>query len=85
MEQHNIAIAQYTQQIEQMVSELGQNANLELQALQASIHQLNERLQHLNAINIAQLEQSVNELNQRCVVGEGKINELQNQMAANES
>ena len=85
LEQHNIAIAQYTQQIEQMVSELGQNANLELQALQASIHQLNERLQHLNAINIAQLEQSVNELNQRCLVGEGKINDLQNQMAANES
>ncbi|MDF4800321.1 SMC family ATPase, partial [Vibrio parahaemolyticus] len=49
------------------------------------IHQLNERLQHLNAINIAQLEQSVNELNQRCLVGEGKINDLQNQMAANES
>ncbi|HDU8574109.1 TPA: SMC family ATPase [Vibrio parahaemolyticus] len=85
LEQHNITIAQYTQQIEQMVSELGQNANLELQVLQASIHQLNERLQHLNAINIAQLEQSVNELNQRCVVGEGKINDLQNQMAANES
>ncbi len=85
LEQHNITIAQYTQQIEQMVSELGQNANLELKALQASIHQLNERLQHLNAINIAQLEQSVNELNQRCVVGEGKINNLQNQMAANES
>ncbi|HAS6477791.1 TPA: AAA family ATPase [Vibrio parahaemolyticus] len=85
LEQHNIAIAQYTQQIEQMVSELGQNANLELQALQASIHQLNERLQHLNAMNIAQLEQSVNELNQRCLVGEGKINDLQNQMAANES
>ncbi|ELA9369106.1 SMC family ATPase [Vibrio parahaemolyticus] len=85
LEQHNIAIAQYTQQIEQMVSELGQNANLELKALQASIHQLNERLQHLNAINIARLEQSVNELNQRCVVGEGKINDLQNQMAANES
>ncbi|EGQ8503163.1 SMC family ATPase [Vibrio parahaemolyticus] len=85
LEQHNITIAQYTQQIEQMVSELGQNANLELQALQASIHQLNERLQHLNAMNIAQLEQSVNELNQRCVVGEGKINDLQNQMAANES
>ncbi|MCV5920276.1 hypothetical protein OFN60_43255, partial [Escherichia coli] len=73
------------QQIEQMVSELGQHANLELQVLQASIHQLNERLQHLNAINIAQLEQSVNELNQRCLVGEGKINDLQNQMAANES
>lgn len=85
LEQHNIAIAQYTQQIEQMVSELGQHANLELQVLQASIHQLNERLQHLNAINIAQLEQSVNELNQRCLVGEGKINDLQNQMAANES
>ncbi|EKK9972314.1 SMC family ATPase [Vibrio parahaemolyticus] len=85
LEQHNIAIAQYTQQFEQMVSELGQNANLELQALQASIHQLNERLQHLNAMNIAQLEQSVNELNQRCLVGEGKINDLQNQMAANES
>ncbi|HGS5849110.1 TPA: AAA family ATPase [Vibrio parahaemolyticus] len=85
LEQHNITIAQYTQQIEQMVSELGQNANLELQALQASIHQLNERLQHLNAMNIAQLEQSVNALNQRCLVGEGKINDLQNQMAANES
>ncbi|MCV5246801.1 hypothetical protein OFC58_40000, partial [Escherichia coli] len=39
----------------------------------------------MNAINIAQLEQSVNELNQRCLVGEGKINDLQNQMAANES
>ncbi|MFV8431487.1 AAA family ATPase [Vibrio owensii] len=85
LEQHNIAIGQYKQQIEQLSVELGQNASMDLSALQASMQQLNERLQKLSSINLVQLEQSVNELNQRCVTGEGKINDLQNQMASNES
>ncbi|WP_029790242.1 MULTISPECIES: AAA family ATPase [Vibrio] len=85
LEQHNIAIGQYKQQIEQLSVELGQNASMDLGALQASMQQLDERLQQLSSINLVQLEQSVNELNQRCVTGEGKLNELQNQMAANES
>ncbi|OHY94337.1 exonuclease SbcC [Vibrio rotiferianus] len=85
LEQHNIAIGQYKQQIEQLSVELGQNASMDLGTLQASMQQLNERLQQLSSINLVQLEQSVNELNQRCVTGEGKINDLQNQMAANES
>ena len=85
LEQHNIAVGQYKQQIEQLSVELGQNALMDLSALQASMQQLNERLQQLSSINLVQLEQSVNELNQRCVTGEGKINDLQNQMAANES
>ncbi|WP_045464952.1 AAA family ATPase [Vibrio hyugaensis] len=85
LEQHNIAIGQYKQQIEQLSVELGQSASMDLAALQASMQQLNERLQQLSSINLVQLEQSVNELNQRCVTGEGKINDLQNQMAANES
>lgn len=85
LEQHNIAVGQYKQQIEQLSVELGQNASIDLSALQASMQQLNERLQQLSSINLVQLEQSVNELNQRCVTGEGKINDLQNQMAANES
>ncbi|KIF49427.1 exonuclease SbcC [Vibrio owensii 47666-1] len=85
LEQHNIAVGQYKQQIEQLSVELGQNASMDLSALQASMQQLNERLQQLSSINLVQLEQSVNELNQRCVTGEGKINDLQNQMASNES
>ncbi|PQJ43063.1 exonuclease SbcC [Vibrio campbellii] len=85
LEQHNIAVGQYKQQIEQLSVELGQNASMDLSALQASMQQFNERLQKLSSINLVQLEQSVNELNQRCVTGEGKINDLQNQMAANES
>ena len=85
LEQHNIAIGQYKQQVEQLSVELGQNASMDLGTLQASMQQLNERLQQLSSINLVQLEQSVNELNQRCVTGEGKINELQNHMAANES
>ncbi|MDA0384746.1 AAA family ATPase [Vibrio owensii] len=85
LEQHNIAVGQYKQQIEQLSVELGQNASMDLSALQASMQQLNERLQQLSSINLVQLEQSVNELNQRCVTGEGKINDLLNQMAANES
>ncbi|EPV1124015.1 AAA family ATPase [Vibrio harveyi] len=85
LDQHNIAIGQYKQQIEQLSVELGQNASMDLGALQASMQQLDERLQQLSSINLVQLEQSVNELNQRCVTGEGKINDLQNQMAANES
>ncbi|WP_440888136.1 AAA family ATPase [Vibrio sp. WZ-1] len=85
LEQHNIAVGQYKQQIEQLSVELGQNASMDLSALQASMQQLSERLQQLSSINLVQLEQSVNELNQRCVTGEGKINDLQNQMAANES
>ncbi|WP_061010544.1 SMC family ATPase [Vibrio sp. CUB2] len=85
LEQHNIAIGQYKQQIEQLSVELGQNALMDFGALQVSMQQFNERLQQLSSINLVQLEQSVNELNQRCVTGEGKINDLQNQMAANES
>ncbi|MCR9942617.1 AAA family ATPase [Vibrio owensii] len=85
LEQHNIAVGQYKQQIEQLSVELGHNASMDLSALQASMQQLNERLQQLSSINLVQLEQSVNELYQRCVTGEGKINDLQNQMAANES
>ncbi|MGI9949244.1 AAA family ATPase [Vibrio hyugaensis] len=85
LEQHNIAIGQYKQQIEQLSVELGQNASMDLGTLQASMQQFNERLQQLSSINLVQLEQSVNELNQRCVTGESKINDLQNQMAANES
>ncbi|WHP65078.1 AAA family ATPase [Vibrio harveyi] len=85
LEQHNIAVGQYKQQIEQLSVELGQTASMDLSALQASMQQLSERLQQLSSINLVQLEQSVNELNQRCVTGEGKINDLQNQMAANES
>ncbi|ASI94920.1 AAA family ATPase [Vibrio rotiferianus] len=85
LEQHNIAIGQCKQQIEQLSVELGQNASMDLGTLQTSMHQFNERLQQLSSINLAQLEQSVNELNQRCITGEGKINDLQNQMAANES
>ncbi|MFZ3420846.1 AAA family ATPase [Vibrio harveyi] len=85
LEQHNIAVGQYKQQIEQLSVELGQAASMDLSALQASMQQLNERLQQLSSINLVQLEQSVNELNQRCVTGEGKINDLQTQMAANES
>ncbi|MEL7410903.1 MAG: SMC family ATPase [Pseudomonadota bacterium] len=85
LEQHNIAVGQYKQQIEQLSVELGQNASMDSGALQASMQQFNERLQKLSSINLVQLEQNVNELNQRCVTGEGKINDLQNQMAANES
>lgn len=85
LEQHNIAVGQYKQQVEQLSVELGQTVSMDLSALQASMQQLNERLQQLSSINLVQLEQSVNELNQRCVTGEGKINDLQNQMAANES
>ncbi|MGD1448677.1 AAA family ATPase [Vibrio harveyi] len=85
LEQHNIAVGQYKQQIEQLSVELGQTASMDLSALQASMQQLSERLQQLSSINLVQLEESVNELNQRCVTGEGKINDLQNQMAANES
>ncbi|EKO3817949.1 SMC family ATPase [Vibrio harveyi] len=85
LEQHNIAVGQYKQQIEQLSVELGQTASMDLSALQASMQQLNERLQQLSSIDLVQLEQSVNELNQRCFTGEGKINDLQNQMAANES
>ncbi|MHA2772412.1 AAA family ATPase [Vibrio harveyi] len=85
LEQHNIAVGQCKQQIEQLSVELAQTASMDLSALQASMQQLNERLQQLSSINLVQLEQSVNELNQRCVTGEGKINDLQNQMAANES
>ena len=85
LEQHNIAIGQYKQQVEQLSVELGQNASMDLGALQASMQKFNERLQQLSSINLVQLEQSVNALNQRCVTGEGKINDLQTQVAANES
>lgn len=85
LEQHHVVARQYQKQVDELSEELGEHATTEAVKIQAELQSAHEKLQRLTAIDIAQLEQNVEQLNQRCVVGETKINELQNQMAANES
>lgn len=85
LEQHHLLVEQYQQQINQLVNELGDNAQLPLNELQLSIANLNNQLQQLQSINLEQLTDKVNKLNERCIDGENKITELRNQMAANDS
>lgn len=85
LEQHYVVSRQYQKQLDELSEELGEHATTEAVQIQAELQSAHEKLQRLTAIDIAQLEKNVEQLNQRCVVGETKINELQNQMAANES
>lgn len=85
LEQHHVVSRQYQKQLDDLSEELGEHATTEVVQIQAELQSAHEKLQRLTAIDIAQLEKNVEQLNQRCVVGETKINELQNQMAANES
>ncbi|PFG58277.1 exonuclease SbcC [Vibrio sp. ES.051] len=85
LEQHYVVIGQYQSQINQLQAELGEHATTDEKQIQADLQSLNEQLQRLKAIDIGLLEKNVEQLNQRCSVGENKIHDLQNQMAANES
>ncbi|MDV6250079.1 SMC family ATPase [Vibrio sp. EA2] len=85
LEQHLVVARQYQKQVDELSQELGEHAKTELVTIQAELQQANEKLQKLTAIDIAELEKNVEQLNQRCIVGETKINELKNQMAGNES
>ncbi|MDG2810226.1 SMC family ATPase, partial [Vibrio parahaemolyticus] len=77
--------SQYQNQYNQLKEELGEYATSEISTVQNDLQALNAQLLRLQAIDIEKLERNVEQLNQRCVVGENKIHELQNQMAANES
>ncbi|NMU06947.1 SMC family ATPase, partial [Vibrio parahaemolyticus] len=85
LEQHNVVISQYQNQCNQLKEELGEYATSEISTVQNDLQAINAQLLRLQAIDIEKLEKNVEQLNQRCVVGENKIHELQNQMAANES
>ncbi|MBS9917795.1 AAA family ATPase [Vibrio alginolyticus] len=85
LEQHNVVISQYQNQCNQLKEELGEHATSEISTVQNDLQALNAQLLRLQAIDIEKLEKNVEQLNQRCVVGENKIHELQNQMAANAS
>ncbi|MBR9786327.1 MAG: SMC family ATPase [Vibrionaceae bacterium] len=85
LEQHHVVAQQYQKQLDELSQELGEQAKTEVVTIQTELQLANERLQQLTAIDIAQLEKDVEQLNQRCIVGETKINDLKNQMAANDS
>ncbi len=85
LEQHYVVARQYQKQLDELAADLGDLAMAEVGQIQAELQSLNEKLKRLSAIDISELEKNVEQLNQRCIVGESKINELKNQMAANES
>ncbi|WP_321284403.1 SMC family ATPase [uncultured Vibrio sp.] len=85
LEQHHVVARQYQKQVDELSQELGEHAKTEVITIQAELQLANEKLQKLTAIDIAELEKNVEQLSQRCIVGETKINELKNQMAGNES
>ncbi|EKK7175853.1 SMC family ATPase [Vibrio sp. Vb1574] len=85
LEQHNVVISQYQNQCNQLKEELGEYATSEISTVQNDLQALNAQLLRLQAIDIEKIERNVEQLNQRCVVGENKIHELQNKIAADES
>ncbi|MFD2166454.1 AAA family ATPase [Thalassotalea euphylliae] len=85
LEQHNVLIAQYQQQLNQLGSELGERAQLPSGDIQSEIAILSQQSQSLQLINVEQMTEHVNRLHERCADGESKIIALQNQIAVNDS
>lgn len=77
------ALSQSQQAVEAFKDELGEVAVQGLSATQASLSAVEERLKALMSLDVTALEAQVNELTQRCEIGEQKINEIKQQIAAN--
>ncbi|EEX93845.1 DNA repair exonuclease [Vibrio orientalis CIP 102891 = ATCC 33934] len=65
--------------------ELGDKATLNIAEVEEQLNQRQLRLQHLSTIDVIKMEQMVTELNQRCSDGETKINQLKEEISANDT
>ncbi|MFM2587069.1 AAA family ATPase [Vibrio sp. TBV020] len=85
LEQHLVQCEQQRKMVSSAESELGEHAGINVAQLEQQLVQQKLRLEQLSAIDLAKMEQMVEELNQRCSNGETKINQLKEEISANES
>ncbi|KGY13944.1 exonuclease SbcC [Vibrio tubiashii] len=85
LEQHQAAISLQSKHLAEVEAELGELAETDIKQLTQQLVEQKQRLEALAGIDVVKMEQSVQELNQRCINGEAKINELKSAMSANQS
>ncbi|KJY84010.1 exonuclease SbcC [Vibrio galatheae] len=85
LEQHLATINIHAKMIAELETQLGDDVTISAEQLRQDLLQQKEKLDLLSAIDLAKMEQTVLELNQRCTNGENKINELKSQMSGNQS
>ncbi|MEF1291370.1 SMC family ATPase, partial [Vibrio sp. M260118] len=85
LEQHQAAISLQNKYLAELEVQLGEMAATDAVQLTQQLVEQKQRLEVLAGIDVVKMEQSVQELNQRCINGEAKINELKSAMSANES
>ncbi|WP_394126033.1 AAA family ATPase [Vibrio hepatarius] len=85
LEQHLSLCEQKRAMVLAADAELGDKATLNIADVEQQLNQHQLRLQHLSAIDLIKMEQAVAELNQRCTDGEAKINQLKEEMSANDT
>ncbi|NVD08039.1 SMC family ATPase [Vibrio sp. JPW-9-11-11] len=85
LSQHLHHIEQRQNSLAQARQELGEHAERELTSIDQLLRQQQQRLVQLSAIDIDAQEKRVAELNQRCINGDEKINQLKRDQSANES
>lgn len=85
LEQHQALLNQLHNQIDAMVTELGEHALADRNQIHQSMQQLQGKLTQLATMDVAKAEHAVAELNQRSEKGETTIAELRQQMAANDA
>lgn len=83
--QHLHHIEQQQQSLATARADLAQNADRALVEVEQLLHQQQQRLRELASIDIEAQEKHVAELNQRCINGDEKINQLKQQQSANDS
>jgi exonuclease SbcC len=83
LEQHLALCEQKKSMVISAEADLGDKATFNIAEVEEQLSQHQLRLQHLSAIDLIKMEQTVLELNQRCTDGEAKINQLKEEISAN--
>jgi len=85
LEQHLALCEQKKSMMMSAEADLGDKATFNIAEVEEQLSQHLLRLQHLSAIDLVKMEQTVLELNQRCIDGEAKINQLKEEISANDT
>lgn len=85
LEQHLALCEQKKSMVMSAEADLGDKATFNIAEVEEQLSQHLLRLQHLSAIDLVKMEQTVLELNQRCIDGEAKINQLKEEISANDT
>ncbi|WNJ97324.1 SMC family ATPase [Vibrio ruber] len=85
LEQHQTLISQTEQRLNELTTQLGEQASIQPVQLQQDLQVKHQRLQYLSTLNLEQMTQAVTTLNQRCEDGETKLAELHQQIITNDS